>query len=819
MPENSKSFATFSEEPAADSPGGPTPSREPFADEHLALEHSWRTFGRVATAVAVFTAPMLYLALTRVFSWRPAAAVLLTALAVFAFRGLVDITTRRFVPAPSLFTDDGTFRERDVTDRRRAAFWRFWYRWLVRLGVIYALTVLVVLIVRVLQDRFDLGEILRWPWEAIAGQGATGNGLAGLAPAIVGVPILLALNVLILVGPLIYSGVMQTHVYEPGDASWGTNMDDVRGQKSAKEAIRRLVTLWQSGEAFERDGGKRERGVLFVGPPGTGKTMLAKSIATRFNAPFVTAPGPAFSQTFIGVDVLLVKWLFWRARRLARKWGGNCIVFIDEIDSLGGRREGVISETRLPSIHDVSFFGPMGALTATGDLVVESPQWRDRLFSERAAAGASRPSGLARLVERVREFTMPGGSMGQAGLQQLLTEMDGFGSPSRLRKYLTNRTNTLLDSTYLIPPRVGSQSLRLPPVRPPKADIFFIAACNVPVEALDPALTRPGRLGWSVPFRTPNRVDRRDILDLYLDRVAHTEELDDSAKRDELARITGGYSPAMIEQACSRALATAHFEHRRQATWTDFVRSLTTLGYGIDRNLEYTPDEARSLAVHEAGHAVAGRAYMKGYSSTRLSLRARGSSFGHHAMAPIEERFVEFRNNNMSDLIWTFGGMAAELVFYGETSQGVGGDLQHATRVSALMVGAAGMTAPLPDLRARFATPVEAEVAERKLMRRYQQVGAKLMNRTERGSAFGGFSLAATLEDEGKREEAAKLLGIAFMTCYWLISRNRAAVERIAETMLGRQELYGDAVDEMIDDLDITIPDIDPLDEANWPRI
>ena len=134
-------------------------------------------------------------------------------------------------------------------------------------------------------------------------------------------------------------GISQIQGFEPGDADWGVKLDDVRGQAEAKEEVRRVVNLWQSGEAFESAGGKRERGLLMLGAPGTGKTMLSKAIATGFNSPFVSIPGSGFAQTFIGMDAVIVRYMARKARRLARKWGGQCIVFIDEIDAVGMRRQ------------------------------------------------------------------------------------------------------------------------------------------------------------------------------------------------------------------------------------------------------------------------------------------------------------------------------------------------------------------------------------------------------------------------------------------------------------------------------------------------
>ena len=173
-------------------------------------------------------------------------------------------------------------------------------------------------------------------WDGL--RDAFGN--TALLSQLIILPFFFIFNFLILMGPMMMMGISQIKGFEPGDANWGVKLEDVRGQAEAKEEVRRIVSLWQSGEAFELAGGRRERGILFHGAPGTGKTMLAKAIATGFNCPFVSIPGSGFAQTFIGVDVLIVRYMARKAKRLAAKWGGQCIVFIDEIDAVacGARR-------------------------------------------------------------------------------------------------------------------------------------------------------------------------------------------------------------------------------------------------------------------------------------------------------------------------------------------------------------------------------------------------------------------------------------------------------------------------------------------------
>ena len=238
---------------------------------------------------------------------------------------------------------------------------------------------------------------------------------------------------------------------------------------------------------------------------------------------------------------------------------------------------------------------------------------------------------LARVAGTVDRIVAPGGMFGQGGgaLNQLLVVMDGIGGPPFWRRFWVNRLNTWMDASYIVPQRIGSTPLRLKRPKPANEQIYFIGACNVPDRSLDPALTRPGRMGRHVWFRTPTKDDRQDIFDLYLGKVAHEAELDEARRRDELARITNGYSPAMIEQVCSMALTVAHHEGRPEFGWSDLVEAMTTIESGTAVNVEYVPDETRAVAIHEAGHAVAATCTRQAGVDAALDPE-RGWPLGHH---------------------------------------------------------------------------------------------------------------------------------------------------------------------------------------------
>jgi ATP-dependent Zn protease len=786
-----------------------------------ALAREWRRLSRAATVVAIMTSPGLMAVLVGVNDWPWGWALLTTILAISAFRGLIDILAHRLIPRPSLYGADRDALLDDAMARRRLWFWRGKYRLLLWLfGLVFGVLGAVALI-----SGESIPDLISDIWHGVTDPAV----LVMILTLGIQLPLLFFINFAILFGPLLFFGLKQMKGYEPGDADWGVRLEDVRGQKEPKEDVTRVIELWQSGEAFRKAGGKPERGLLFIGQPGTGKTMLSKAIATSFNSPIVTMPGSGFAQTFIGMDVIVVMFLIRKARKLARKWGGQCIIFIDEIDAVGLRRQ-ALGNSMAPmdpifstDVEDYGFYGPWGSMSASGDLIMETRAWRDRLFASRAPGLVPvLPPALARLYGRINDFIVPGGMGGMGGgmaLNQLLVQMDGVDEPRFWAKFWTNRINNLLDASYLVPRRLRGRSLRLRSPKPRSEQIYFIGATNVPIDRLDPALIRPGRMGRHVWFRTPTKEDRADIFDLYLARVDHVEDLDNPKRRDELARITNGYSPAMIEQVCSMALTYAHSSGRVAFEWKDIVEAMTTIESGTAQEIDYIAEESRSTAIHEAGHAVAAHVYMPSVLSTRLSIRKRGGSLGHHQVMELEERFIKWRHQEVANIVWGLGAMAAEHVFYDENGTGVGGDVQGVTTKAAIMVGFAGM-GPMPvDLsHVAFDSDEERRRAEQEYLERYERIGQKIISRS-RGMTQSGDAVATILRDPFKQRAAAQILGQAYITAAAVIRHNRDKVAYIADQLVERKELYGDEVVELLEAAELEAPTIDVTDEKIWPKL
>ena len=136
-------------------------------------------------------------------------------------------------------------------------------------------------------------------------------------------------------GAMMFGGVGKSNAKVYVQSTHGIRFADVAGEDEAKENLQEIVNYLHDPKQYEEIGASMPKGILLVGPPGTGKTMLAKAVAGESNVPFFSISGSEFVEMFVGMGASKVRDLFKQAKEKA-----PCIVFIDEIDAIGQKRSG-----------------------------------------------------------------------------------------------------------------------------------------------------------------------------------------------------------------------------------------------------------------------------------------------------------------------------------------------------------------------------------------------------------------------------------------------------------------------------------------------
>jgi cell division protease FtsH len=474
---------------------------------------------------------------------------------------------------------------------------------------------------------------------------------------IVFMPVLLIVALcLAMVLPYAFSGRSPHMVYRPEQID--VRLDDVVGIEPVKEEVIRSINLFLAHRAFtDQMGGTARRGLLFEGDPGTGKTYTAKAMAAEAGVPFLFVSGTSFQSMFYGATARKIRSYFKALRKAALQEGG-AIGFIEEIDAIGATRRGM-GMTAAPDLS--KSIECCGGVTSLPSSYLTTP-----------AAPVTNTFGTGEGVSGV--------------VNELLVQMQSFDEPSGMQK-LRGR---FIESINLLLPA----HRQLPKPTPPHANVLVIAATNR-ADFLDPALLRPGRFDRALTFERPDQRGRRLLVDHFLGRKAHDEQLDDDEYRDALAKVTHSYTPVMIEQLLDEALVNAVRRGDVRMTWKDIEQARLSTTVGVGQPVGYTPHEKRLIATHEAGHATAAYLVAPSRRLEVLSIIKRRDALGMLAHGDAEEVYTRSRTEMLQLIQISLAGQCAEEIFFGDVSTGPSGDLLYATNVAAQMVGAAGMAGTL----------------------------------------------------------------------------------------------------------------------------
>ena len=375
-------------------------------------------------------------------------------------------------------------------------------------------------------------------------------------------------------------GKSKARMMTPADKNKIT-FDDVAGVDEEKEELQEIVEFLRSPKKFTDMGARIPKGVLLVGQPGTGKTLLAKAVAGEANVPFFIISGSDFVEMFVGVGASRVRDLFEQAKRSA-----PCIIFIDEIDAVGRQRG-----AGLGGGHDE------------------------------------------------REQT----------LNQLLVEMDGFG---------TNE------------------------------GVIVLAATNRP-DVLDKALLRPGRFDRQIVVPSPDVKAREQILEVH----ARKKKLSDDVDLKIIAKNTSGFSGADLENVLNEAALLAARRNKQVIEMQEIEDAMVKVTMGPEKKTRVRSEKENKLvAYHESGHAIVSRFLPTQDKVHQISIVPRGMAGGYTMYRPTEDKSFMSKTEMEESIVSLLGGRVAEQLILNDISTGASNDIERASKIAREMVTKYGMS-------------------------------------------------------------------------------------------------------------------------------
>ena len=383
-------------------------------------------------------------------------------------------------------------------------------------------------------------------------------------------------------GPQIFN-MGKSRAKENGENISNVTFADVAGIEEAKQELKEVVDFLKEPEKFRKIGAKIPKGVLLLGEPGTGKTLLAKAVAGEAKVPFFSMSGSEFVEMFVGVGASRVRDLFNKARKNA-----PCIVFIDEIDAVGRKR------------------------------------------------GTGQGGG-----NDEREQT----------LNQLLVEMDGFGT----------------DETIIV-----------------------LAATNR-ADVLDKALRRPGRFDRQVVVDMPDIKGREEILKVHAKGKKFASDVDFKI----IAKKTAGMAGADLANILNEGAILAAREGRTEITMADLEEASEKVQMGPEKRSKVVSEtDKKIVAYHESGHAIVNFVVGGEDKVHKITMIPRGQAGGYTLSLPAEQRLVYSKKYFMDEIAIFFGGRAAEEIIFGKDNitSGASNDIQVATSFAQQMVTKLGMS-------------------------------------------------------------------------------------------------------------------------------